>query len=310
MRRATVAIAAAFVTATAWAGDAAPPAKDAVEIKLAAKVGDVFRFRGTASSRTDVDGKPFSGTELTQEYVIKVKAVRPDGGVDVDATFELIHNRMFNPATKGWLDTDTSKPDPVGADMQAKATSAFARAIVGLAFKIALDARGAPTSVGGLREAARASIKAAKMEEEVPIDELLTDAECMHIAESLFAAAPAGAHVVGAKWTSEASADLANQRQTFSVESTLSAATADGATVAAKYMLKPSPLLTAIGGTALGGGDATARYARKDGLVLSMKRHLEANIDAGTKKSISHADETIERLPPAAPKPADPPTKK
>jgi hypothetical protein len=308
---------AAFAAGVAWAGDAPPAAKDAVEIKLAAKVGDVFRFRQTDSSSTEVDGKPRTAEESTQDYSVTVKAVRPDGGLDLDVSFEAIHNKSRNPATAGnWMEMDSSKPTPAGADMQTQMMSAIGHAMVGRSFQVTLDAHGAPTAVSGLREMLAAGIKGSPFEAMLPVDQIFGDKDCMKLAVSLFVGAPAGAPAVGAKWTGDVKDEISNQAMDFSAESTLSAATADDATVASKLTWKPGAKATADGAKPAGGGDSTTKFSRKDGLVLSMKKHLEANRETTAMKATSHTDATIERLPPAdkkpadPAKPADPPTKK
>jgi hypothetical protein len=312
MKKITAAFAAfALASGVAWAGDATPAAKDAVEIKFGAKVGDVLRFRETESSSTEAGGKARSGEEISQEYAATVKALRPDGGVDVEVSFEKVHNKILNPATGTWMEIDTSKPLPEGADMQAKMVDMIARAMVGHAFTVTLDAHGAATAVTGLREAIKAGVKGNPMESMFPVDQAFGDEICMKLAVSLFAAAPAAPHAVASKWTENVKAEVSSQDLEFAVESTLSAATPDDATVASKYTWAPGAKATADGAKAAGGGDCTSKFSRKVGFVLSMKRHLEANRDTAATKATSHTDVAIERLAPAAAKPADtPPAKK
>jgi hypothetical protein len=297
-------VVAVLVAGVAWAGD--PPAKDAVEIKLAAKVGDVFRFRETDSSSMEVDGKARTGDETTQDYSVTVKAVRPDGGLDVDVSFETIHTKQRNPMSPNGLVMDSSKDPPADADMTTKMMSTIAHAMVGRSFHVTLDAHGAPTAVTGLREMVAAGIKGSPYEAMIPIDQFLGDADCMKMAVSLFAAAPAGAHAVGSKWTGDVKDVVSDQPMDFSAESTLSAATADDATVASKLTWKPGAEASAGGAKPAGGGESTTKFSRKDGLVLSMKKHLEAGRETAAMKATSHTDATIERLPPAEKKAPDP----
>ncbi len=311
MQRAAAGLAvAALVAGAAWAGDAPKADKDAVEMKLGAKVGDAFRFRETESSSTEVGGKPNSAGEASQEYSVAVKAVRPDGGLDVEVKLEHVHLKQLNPMTRASMEVDSSKPTPSGADMMTSMMSDFTRAMIGAAFKVALDAHGAPKSVSGLREAVAERWKTNPMASMMPVEQVLGDKECMKLAVSLFASAPAGAHAVGSNWTGDEKAEVNSQSLEFSVDSTLAAATADDATVTSKYAWKPGPEAVAGGAKATGGGDATSKFSRKDGFVLSMKRHLEANRDTSAMKATSHTDMTIERLPPGAPTSADPPPTK
>jgi len=301
--------AAALVAGAAWAGDAPAP-NDAVEIRFAVKVGDVMRFRETESSSTEIGGKKYSASETSQDFTLTVKAVRPDDGLDVDATLDRVQLKMFNSKTQAWSEIDTSKPAPAGADMQTQMVGDVSRAMIGAAFKVVLDAHGAPTAVSGLREAVGPRLKDNPMAAMMPVDQILGDEACMKLARSLFAAAPAGSHAVGAKWTAEEKAEVSDQPLEFSVEATRAAATAADATATSKYAWKPGAKATAGGAKAVGGGDATSKFSRQDGFVLSMKRHLEANRETPAMKATSHTDTTIERLPPAAAKAADPPTKK
>jgi hypothetical protein len=211
MKRFTSGLVVAVLAAgVAWAGDPPPAAKDAVEIKLAAKVGDVFRFRQTESSRTEVDGKPRKADETTQDYSVTVKAVRPDGGLDVDVSFESIHKNMRNPVTDGRIEMDSSKAAPSDADMQTQMMSTLAHAMAGRSFQVTLDAHGAPTAVSGLREMVAAGIKGSPFEAMLRVDQILGDQDCMKLADSLFCAAPAGAHAVGAKWIEDVKDDVGN----------------------------------------------------------------------------------------------------
>jgi len=304
MRRLVAGLAvAALAAGVARAED--PTSKDSIEIKLAAKVGDVFRFRETDSSSREVNGRADAGAENVHEYSVTVKAARADGGLDVDLVFESIRNKRLNRATGGWSEIDTSKSFLAGADMKLQIVDTVTRAMVGRAVRVTLDPHGVPTASSGMREAIRAGIKGAPMEAMLPVDEVFSDADCMKLLVKLFAAAPAGPRAVGSKWTGDAKADVNDQGLDFAVESTLTEPTADDATVASKYAWKPGNAASDGGAKGSGGGESTTKFSRKDGFVLSMTRRLEANREAAAAKATSHTDWTIERLPPAEKKPAD-----
>jgi hypothetical protein len=307
-RRAAALLIAMLAAGELSAGDAPPPTKDAVEIKLAAKVGDVFRFRATESSRADVNGKPYSGEDDSRDYSVTVKAVRPDGGFDVEVSFEQIGYRTLDVETGVWTEIETTKASPVGADMRTQMLDAVSRAMIGRAFDVTLDAHGTPLAVAGVREALAAGLKGSPEGEKLPLNEIYDDEKCMDVARSLFLTTPTGAHTVGVTWTEDVRAGAGGFDHDFSVESTLSAATADDATVTSKFSWKPKAKETVGRTRVTGGGDSTTKFARKDGFVLSMKRHLEANPETATRKATSHTDMTVERLPPAAAKPSEPKT--
>lgn len=297
---------ALFGSGVALAGDPPGQAAEQVEVRLAVKAGDTFRFRQTEASSTEVDGKPYKAEESAQEYSVAVKSVRPDGGLDVALTFEAIRAKLLDRGTGAWTELDTSKPLPEGSAMKAQAMDALSRAMVGRPIAVTLDAHGVPTAVSGLRDAVSAGIKGTPFEQMLPVDKIFTDADGMKLVADLFAGAPAGPHAVGAKWSGEAEDEVSSQSLDFTAEWTLTAATADDAIVTSKLTWKPGKEAFSDGAKPVGGGDATTKFSRKDGLVLSMKKHLEANRDTGAMKATSHTDSTIERLPAKAAEPAKP----
>jgi hypothetical protein len=291
-----LALAAWAVGGVASAGD--PPAKAAdVEVKFAAKAGDTFRFRQTEDSSTEVGGKPTKGTVATQEYTVKVKETRKDGGLDVEVTFDSIKVKMLSPMKGAWTEVDAAKPLTDGPDVEAQAMGAMMHAMLARPFTVSLDAGGAPAAVKGLREAMKEGMKGSKFEAMMPVDQIFGDADCIKLAKDLFAPLPAGAHAVGSTWSGQSKHDVSSQPLDFATDWTLSAATADDASVAAKYTWKPGDKATADGAKTAGGGTATTVFNRKDGFVNSMKRHLEANRETKEMKATSHTDLTIERLP-------------
>jgi hypothetical protein len=304
MKRPALVLASAFFAASiALAAD--PPATDAVDLKLVVDVGHELRFRQTESSSMEVGGKAQKASELSQDYAVTVKVVRPDGGADVDVVFENVRRKQLMRRTGEWTEIDTSKPAPDGADMQVKMLDAVARAMVGRPFRVVLDARGAPTAVSGVRELMKEGLKGTPFENLIPVEQIFTDAECMKLGISLFAGAPKGPQSVGSKWTAEETAEVAGQWLDFGVESTLTAAAESDATVAAKYVWKPGAEAKAGDAKPEGGGESTTKFSRKDGFLVSMKRHLEANRETPQTKATSHTDVAIERLPPAEKKPAE-----
>ena len=144
---------ALFGSGVALAGDPPGQAAEQVEVRLAVKAGDTFRFRQTEASSTEVDGKPYKAEESAQEYSVAVKSVRPDGGLDVALTFEAIRAKLLDRGTGAWTELDTSKPLPEGSAMKAQAMDALSRAMVGRPIAVTLDAHGVPTAVSGLRDA-------------------------------------------------------------------------------------------------------------------------------------------------------------
>jgi hypothetical protein len=213
--------------------------------------------------------------------------------------------------TGAWTEIDTAKASPVGGDLRTRMLDAVSRAMIGRAFNVTLDAHGTPVAVAGFREALAAGLKGSPEGEKLPLSEIYDDKKCMGVARSLFLTTPTGAHAVGAMWTEDVTADAGGHTLGFSAESTLSAATEDDATVTSKLSFKPKPK-EMVGRTKVtGGGDSKTKFSRKDGFVLSMKRHLEANPETAARKGTSHTDVTIERLPAkaAAAEPADPQTK-
>ena len=284
------------ISAAALAGD--PPKKDAapVEVRLAVKAGDVFRFRQTDASFAEVDGNPYRGDETTREYTVTVKTANPGSGVVVAVAFELVRARLLDRATGEWMEFDSSKAAPAEAAMKVQMLDAVARALVGRPFSVTLDAHGSPTAVTGLREAATEGVKGSGFEEMLPMDQIFADKDCMKLAALLFTGAPAEPRAIGAKWSGDMKDDVSSQTLDFSAEWTLASATTDDATVSAKLTWKPGAAATAGGAKAVGGGEATTRFSRKDGFVLSAKKHVEAKRDTGAMKAASHTDSTIERL--------------
>src|SRR5262245_11654737 len=118
MKRLAAVLAASAVAGVALAGD--PPAKTDVEIKLAAKAGDTFRFRQTESSSMEVGGRAMRGSEVTQEYSVTVKQVRKDGGADVEVTLDSMRARLYAAMTDSWTTIDTSLPPPENADQRTQ----------------------------------------------------------------------------------------------------------------------------------------------------------------------------------------------
>jgi len=142
-----------------------------------------------------------------------------------------------------------------------------------------------------------AGLKGTTAESVFPVEQVFDDSTCMKFAAPMFESSPAAALAVGGKASGEAKHEVASANLVFAVDRTLTAATADEATVDSKFTWKPGEAATAGGAKTDGGGTSTAKFSRKDGFVVSLKRRLDANREADGNKATSHADWTIERLP-------------
>jgi hypothetical protein len=279
----------------------APAAKEVVDVKLAAKAGDVLRFRHVESSSTEVNGNPYSGRDLVHEYTLTVKTLRPDGGVDAELRYDRVAGKVPGRAGSPSREFDSGKPPAEEADPAAKIMVSLATALTTKPLLVTLDARGGLVAVKGLREIWMETIKGTQFEKAFSPEKDFSDAKCVEEVAPLFCAAPAEAHTVGAAWTAQVEDRIDSQSMDFAAKYAVSVADAEKAVVAAKFDWKPGPEAVANGAKATGGGSVAATFSRKDGFLTSLAKKLNANRDTGPMKATSHTTHTIERLaaPPA-----------
>ncbi len=284
----------------------APAAKEAVEVKLAAKAGDVLRFRHVESASTEVNGAPYSARDFVHEYTLTVKSLRPDGGVEAELRYDLVSGKLPGGAGKPAREFDSSKPGAPPTDLGERILVSLATALTKKPLLVTLDARGGLVAVKGLREIWMETIKGTLIESAFTPEEDFSDAKCVEEIAPLFCAAPAEPHAVGVAWTAEAKDRINQQSMDFAAKYAVSVADAEKAVVAGKLDWKPGPEATADGAKASGGGSVAATYSRKDGFLVSLAKNLKAARDAGAMKATSRTTHTIERLAAAAPAPAKP----
>jgi hypothetical protein len=296
IRTATLTLAA--LVATAWAGD--PPASEELEHKFGVKAGDVLRFRQTESSSTEVDGNPMKASQADQDYSVTVKTLRPGGGLDVAITFERIHTKL----TKGGrtMEADSARTPSADSEPQVQVMTTLLRAMAGKPFTVTLDAHGRPVAVSGVRELMKEGLKDTPLAARV--DQMFGEDDCMKLALSLFAPGPEGKHAVGVIWDHDVRHEVGGPMLDYTAKSKVSEAAAERLTVTSILTWRPGAEATKDGARAEGMGEETAVFDRKDGFLVSMKRHVEANRSSDKMKATTHADSTIERLPAKEPAPA------
>lgn len=302
--RLLVIAAAICAGSAARAEDPKPPVaapKEVVDVKLAAKAGDVFRFRHVESSSTEVNGNPYSGRDFVHEYTLTVKTLRPDGGVDAELRYDRVAGKIPSRAGLPAREFDSGRPAAEETDPGTKLLVSMATSMTKRPILVTLDARGGLVAVKGLREIWMETIKGTEVEKAFTPEEDFSDAKCVEEVSPLFCAAPAEPHAVGTAWTAQVVDRINNQPMDFAAKYAVSVADAEKAVVAAKLDWKPNPEAVANGAKASGGGSVAATYSRKDGFLTSLAKKLNANRDTGPMKATSNTTHTIERLaaPPA-----------
>lgn len=289
-------VAVAAVSAAAEDPKPVAPKREPVEIKLAAKPGTAIRFRQSETANTVVNGQPYRGREMVQEYTVTVKASRPEGGLDVQLRWDLVRGKF--PGARGAADVefDSTKPLAEDTEPRTKLLVAIAVAVTKKPVDVSFDARGRVVSVSGLRELWMGAIKGTLFEPHFTAEKDFSDAKCVEEVSALFRAAPAGPHSVGEAWEDEVTQSVNGAEMTFGGKFAVSVADAEKAIVAAKLAWKPNPEATAGGAKAGGSGTLAATYVRKDGFLDRLTIDLKAARDTGAMKADVRFTRTIQRL--------------
>jgi hypothetical protein len=286
--------------AAALAGDpGATPAKDAVEVRLAAKAAAVVRFRQTEASSTEVKGVVDSVQDLTREYTVTVKAARQDGGLDVVLHLDRVQGKVTSHT--GSADVDSLHPAAVPPDPSTKLAVSMATAAVGKGLDVSLDAHGAVVAVKGVRELLAAAVKGTQFGTFIDPAKEFSDAKCVEWVAALLPAAPREAHASGVEWKGDLRERVGDQTLDFVATSKIASATEREIAVAVTLAVRPGAEEDEDGATVTGGGETSATFSTADGLVVKATKTLHTNREAGPVKSASRTNISIERLEAAAP---------
>jgi len=293
--------AAPLLVLCAGLGAAAGRADDAakacvkVELKLAVKPGDVFRFRqaqhiaqGVRIMETDVD----TTIDTAQTMTFTVGPARPDGLTDVNVTIGDVKG-SFESSLLGTFYFDTSKPDDSADDDEAGIGTALKQftLLANKSYHVLFDARGRLVEIHGLKEILDETLKKNPAFAGKDIGSLVDDAGVRQQMQSQFAMFSDGPVAVGAKWSVETGAAAPGAAKAVTEYTIVSA---DDAKAVVKLTSGERGAAGGASAQPSGSMEGTVTVSRTDGLVLrgEFRTHVVADVPSGEKKDGAGAKPT------------------
>jgi hypothetical protein len=296
--------------------DAKEPVK--VELKLAVRPGDVFRFRQAQRiaqrvrvMETDVD----TTIDTAQTMTFTVEPARPDGLTDVKVTIGDVKG-TFTSTLLGtfYFDSSKAKEDDSSTEDEGGIGTALQQftLLAGRSYHVLFDARGRLVEIHGLKEILDETLKRSPALAGKDLGSLVDDASVKQQMQSQFAMFSDGPVAVGGKWTAE-TGTTATGATKAAMEYTL--VSADDAKAVVKVKLGGVAAAEGAPATPSGSVEGTVTVSRADGLVLQSEitTHVVADVPSGEKKEGAGAKKTrieltttvtIERIGPEDAKPA------